>query len=145
MERNTATIRFQLSCCLNRKRESYKLGEIAFQRGTSINHIHIMQSTILKAFLDDPVTSSSDSMSVKFARELVKQLGWFIATAGGMIVGLALNEAVKMSIDFGIPPDKVKKTLAIKWTYFAVAFIFFVILVTLFSLAVKSFSHDTLN
>lgn len=96
-------------------------------------------------FIPAAVGSGADSFTVRFGKEALHQLGWFITTAGSLIVGLALNEAVKMSIDYGIPPDKVKKTLGIKWGYFAGAFVFFVIIVTLFSLAVQDVAHATVN
>jgi hypothetical protein len=73
-----------------------------------------------------------------FGKEFVRQMVLLITASFSFVVALAFNEAITETINLHAPKN-AKKHLETKWIYFAVIFVFAIVIIAIISAAVKSY------
>jgi hypothetical protein len=98
---------------------------------------------------DSPIPPDDIGTSVdwgkSFGQIVVRELAWLIGGAAALVVGLAINEAVKSTINLSRHMKSFKTLNLIKWLYAGIVFVIFIVVIVLVSFGVKYYTGEILH
>lgn len=91
------------------------------------------------------IPGTTQNLGATFGKQVLREFGWLLTGACGLVVALALDRAVMSTFLNKIPPGKTKRWERANWIYFTIVLISSMIIITCLALLVATYTGLTVH